>query len=130
MISVGNMIANSGLLGKFHVLFFVKRGRKFFEELSSQKQSQSICGTKASCKVYEESGNYTAALLLYCGSPQAKKKKTARIICLQGDTGKALCMHSILFREPVTEFQVSGRNITNTLERSKKFFYSSLDLWY
>ena len=39
------------------------------------------------------------------------------------------CMHSILFRKPVTKLQVIGRKITNGLERSKNFFYSSLDLW-
>ena len=78
------------LTGKIPCIIFCDKGQKIlWGTIFPKTKSKSICGTKASCKVNEESGNYIAALLLYCSSPQAKKtkknkKKTAYIICLQG----------------------------------------------
>ena len=147
MINVGNMMlclfSQPRLTGKIPCIIFCDKGQKIlWGTIFPKTKSKSICGTKASCKVNEESGNYIAALLLYCSSPQAKKneKKQKKNSLHNMFTGclsdKKLfletwdnCMHSILFRKPVTKLQVIGRKITNVLERSKNFFYSSLDLW-
>ena len=74
------------LTGKIPCIIFCDKGQKIlWGTIFPKTKSKSICGTKASCKVNEESGNYIAALLLYCSPSQAKKKKTtAHIICLQG----------------------------------------------
>ena len=126
------------LTGKIPCIIFCDKGQKIlWGTIFPKTKSKSICGTKASCKVNEESGNYIAALLLYCSPSQAKKKKNSPHNMFTGCLSDKKpfsetwdkCMHSILFRKPVTKLQVIGRKITNGLERSKNFFYSSLDLW-
>lgn len=116
MINVGNMMlclfSQLQLTGKIPCSIFCDKGQKTLRNYLPKTKSESICGTKASCKVNKESGNYIAALLLYCSSPQAKKTSPHNMLIGWHSDKKSFsetwdkCMHSILFRKPVTKFQV------------------------